>query len=111
MEVKTTNPKAESKKEKQVSITQVTTSTKRAASGALWVFNPTGSSYMDRNANPPVKVIRDQPTLQYAKAGVPQKYALGLQDMLNFEEFLKSKEWAAIKEVLPDSPAVEPNTV
>lgn len=94
---------------KQTGITKVTKSTKIPCEGALWVFNPLGSSYRDPNTKE--TVIREEPTLQYAKAGVPQKYGLGLSDMKNFELFFQSKEWAEIKQVLPETAHLEPNSV
>lgn len=101
--------KGSSDKTIQKGITKVTKSTKVPVKGALWIFNPVGSSYKDPDTKD--VVIREEATLQYAKSGVPQKYGLGLQDMKNFEEFFNSKEWQEIKDVLPDVATLEPKTV
>lgn len=94
---------------KQTCITSEKKSVKFPVMGALWIFNPLGSTYKDPDTKE--VVVRTEPTLQYSKSGVPQKYALGKQDMENFKTFFESKEWSEISQVLPDIATLEPKTV
>ena len=77
-------------------------------SGAMWIFNPVGSSYKD----PDTKqiVVRTEASLQYAKAGIPQKFGLSRVDLENIKVLLSSKEFPAILAALPETATFEPNT-
>lgn len=80
----------------------------KGVSGATWIINPVGSQYKDPDTK---KVItRTECTLQYAKAGTPQKWSIGLTDLENMEAFLASKEYKDLKNLLPAIATLEPNS-
>ena len=94
--------------EKQTAI--IPKSEKIPMKGATVVFNPVGSQYKDPETKQ--TVTRTEATLQYAKAGVPAKWAIGIADVENLRELFASKkfleEWAIR---LPEVATLEPNSV
>jgi len=93
---------------KQTEIKNITKTTKIPVLGAQWIFNPVGSSYKDPDTK--AIVVRTEATLQYSKAGVPQKFGLSRVDLENIDKFRASKEYQEIVNALPETAAFEPNT-
>ena len=84
-------------------------SVQKKASGAMWVFNPIGSSYV--NPKTGETVVRTQSSLQYKKAGSPNATQLDPADLENFRLLLNSKEFPIWLESLPETSELEPNTI
>lgn len=83
-------------------------SIKKRVSGAMWIFNPAGSSYKDPKTGE--VVVRTESSLQYAKSGIPQKWSFGKIDIDNVMLLLNSKEFASFKDSLPEESTLEPNS-